>query len=225
MPMTSRDPASAAPYDAETLAFYQRNARSYSSARPDEAAPELLAFLPRLAPGSRILELGCGSGCDAAAMIALGFDVDATDGTAAMVALASERLGRAVRLLRFDDLASRNEYDAVVASASLLHVPYDRLSSVIERVWTALKPGGWHFASYKTGGAPGRDIHDRYYNHLSRDGAGRCYRGVVGWADIAFDEYDGIGYFSAPCRWLTVTARKEMRGRRFSASDSSALRA
>ena len=134
--------------------------------------------------------------------------VDATDGTPAMAALAQERLGREVRVLRFEQLEAEERYDAIVACASLLHVPHAGLSEILARIWLALKPGGWHFASYKTAGFEGWDAHDRYYNYLARDEAERLYRESGAWAEMDFEEFDGLGYFSASARWLTVSARK-----------------
>lgn len=198
----------APPFDRRTIDFYDTNARSYVSARPDEVTPELLIFLNNLAAGSHILELGCGSGCDAEEMARRGFVVDATDGTPAMAALAQERLGREVRVLRFEQLEAEERYDAIVACASLLHVPHAGLSEILARIWLALKPGGWHFASYKTAGFEGWDAHDRYYNYLARDEAERLYRESGAWAEMDFEEFDGLGYFSASARWLTVSARK-----------------
>lgn len=197
-------------FDRDTIHFYDSNAVSYSTARPDEATPELLVFLSNLSPGARVLELGCGSGCDAAEMERLGFDVDATDGAPAMAKLASERLGRDVRVLRFDELDVQESYDAIVACASLLHVACQALPAILERIWIALKPGGWHFASYKTAGVEGWDIHQRYYNYLERADAKRMYGEAGTWASMCFDEYDGVGYFSSPARWLTVTCRKQL---------------
>ena len=56
-------------HDEATLAFYDREAGAYA-ARKDRAGPHLAAFLEKLEPGAKILELGCGGGQDAAAMIA-----------------------------------------------------------------------------------------------------------------------------------------------------------
>lgn len=194
--------------DAETLRFYEGNARSYVGARPEELSADLLAFLPRLKSGASILELGCGSGLDAAEMERLGFEVVPTDGSACMAAIASERLGRKVDVLRFEDLDDKERYDAVVACASLLHVPVEGLPEVLRRIWASLKPGGWHFASFKTDGRPERDAHGRYYNYLDREAAAAIY-GLAGhWQTMVFETYDGVGHFSAPARWLTVTARK-----------------
>ena len=196
--------------DAETLRFYDENARSYVGARPEGVSPDLLAFLPRLKPGASILELGCGSGIDASEMERLGFQVHATDGSAAMATIASERLGRRVQVLRFENLDATERYDAIVACASLLHVPLSGVPSILRRIWNALKPGGWHFASFKTDGPVTRDEHGRYYNYLDQDGAETAYRSAGTWQAIGFENYDGVGYFSSPARWLTVTAQKSL---------------
>lgn len=195
-------------FDASTLEFYEANARSYVESRPEDISPDLMAFLPRLKAGSLILELGCGSGHDAFAMEKLGFRVDATDGVAAMAAIANERLARGARLMRFDQLYAENEYDAVVACASLLHVPANEMPTVLSSLWKALKPGGWHFASFKTGSSSGWDKHGRYYNYLDQGSAEKLYRSVGPWSELIFDGYEGVGYFSEPSRWLTVAAQK-----------------
>jgi hypothetical protein len=59
-------------------------------------------------------------------MLQRGFDVHPTDGVPEMARKAEIRLGRRVRVMRFDELDSSEEYDAVWASASLLHVPRRR---------------------------------------------------------------------------------------------------
>ncbi|UZK69686.1 class I SAM-dependent methyltransferase [Sphingomonas sp. S1-29] len=194
--------------DASTLEFYQTNAPSYIGARPDEVSPDLLAFLPHVPAGARILELGCGGGSDALAMERLGYRVDATDGVAAMAAIANERLSHGARTMRFDQLNATAEYDAVVACASLLHVPAKELPVVLRRIHEALTAEGWHFASFKTGGSPGWDQHGRYYNYPDEDDMEAAYRSAGHWARLAFETYDGVGYFSEPARWLTVTAQK-----------------
>lgn len=194
--------------DTKTLEFYDGNARSYVGARPEEMSSDLLAFLPRLKPGASILELGCGSGIDAAEMERRGFRVTPTDGSPSMAAIASEKLGRKVDVLRFEDLNAEGRYDAVVACASLLHVPVQGLPQVLQRIWTSLKPGGWHFASFKTEGQAAHDEHGRYYNYLGRGEAANAYQSAGDWQMMHFENYDGIGHFSAPARWLAVTARK-----------------
>lgn len=195
-------------FDRQTHGFYAAQAESYTGHRPDKIDQGVAEFLERLTPGARILELGCGGGIDAAHMLSYGFDVDATDGVVEMAAIAEQKLGRPVRVMRFDELASIDAYDAVIANASLLHVPLEGLSAILSRIWSALRPGGWHFATFKTGAASGYDSHGRYYNYLSRAEASTIYRTGGDWESIDFAEWAGVGYFSEPAMWLKVIARK-----------------
>lgn len=195
-------------FDRQTLAFYQDQAPVYTASGPEGTSRHLPSFLERLSSGGSVLELGCGGGRDAQYMIARGFAVDATDGVPAIAAKASERLGLAVRIMRFDELEASGKYDAVVASASLLHVPREGLPDVLARIWNALKPGGWHLATYKTGKIDGRDEFGRYFNYLDRHEAEASYAAAGDWALTEFDEHSGSGYLNAPAMWLKVVARK-----------------
>jgi SAM-dependent methyltransferase len=195
-------------YDRETLAFYETEAPVYNSSRPDGVARHLPEFLNKLPARASILELGCGGGRDAAYMIERGFIVDPTDGAAAMAAQAESRLGRTVRLLRFDQLNADSHYDAVVATASLLHVPRIGLPDVLRRIHNALKPDGQHIATYKGGGIEGRDINGRYYNYPSPNELEQLYQVSGKWSDIEIEEYIGGGYFGKQGPWLKIIARK-----------------
>jgi SAM-dependent methyltransferase len=198
--VTTNDPA--------TLAFYAAEARTYVSVRPDEVSRFIIDFLQHLPAGAAILELGCGGGADAAYMIEAGFAVDPTDGVPEMAAIAEARLGRPVRVLRFEDLDAVEQYDAVIANASLLHVPREGLPDVLSRIWRALKPGGWHLASYKTGASEGYDKHGRYYNQISAEQAQAAYRAAGHWHLYEVEDSWGEGYFGTPSAWLAVTAQK-----------------
>jgi SAM-dependent methyltransferase len=195
-------------FDPATLAFYANEAPVYVASGPDGVARHLPAFLDRLQPRARILELGCGGGRDAQYMLERGFDVDATDGTAEIAAQAEKRLGRVVKVMRFDMLDSAAEYDAIVASASLLHVPRDGLPDVVRRIWTALKAGGWHIASYKGGGSEGRDRFDRYFNYLDAAELRAVYAEAGAWNQINISSGMGGGYDGVQGPWHIITVRK-----------------
>src|SRR5437870_3109618 len=119
-----------AAHDPDTLAFYDREAAKYASRDKPGLNKRLETFLASLAKGAKILELGCGSGRDCEAMIRAGFNVTPTDGSVGLAAEAEKRLGRPVKIMRFEELDERGVYDAVWASACLLHVPEDRLGEV-----------------------------------------------------------------------------------------------
>ena len=195
-------------FDPETLAFYATEAPAYHARFPHAANCDLPTFLARLPRGATILELGCGAGRDAEFMIEHGFVVEATDGVSAMAEIAMIRLGQPVRVMRFDELDAHQAYDAVYASYSLLHVPRVALHDVLRRIHAALRPGGWHMATYKSGGTEDRDTLNRYFNYLSRDQAQTYYEVAGAWHSLEMTEGEGAGYDGRISPWINVIARK-----------------
>lgn len=194
--------------DEDTLRFYASEAPVYAASGRGGASRHLDGFLARLQPGAQILELGCGGGKDSEAMLARGFNVDPTDGVAEIARQAEERIGRPVRVMRFDALDAVEAYDAVWAHASLLHVPRPALPGILARILRALKPGGWHFADYKGGGIEGRDRFGRYFNYLTRDEVIAAYTAAGAWQVEAAVDYIGGGYDGARGPWVAMIARK-----------------
>jgi SAM-dependent methyltransferase len=194
--------------DSVTLDFYSTSAPVYVASGTKGVSRNLFSFLDQLPPQARILELGCGGGRDAAAMIAAGFEVDATDGTPEIARKAEERLGRRVRVMHFDKLDAFEVYDAIWANASLLHVPRSSLPQILSLVFKALKSGGLHFASYKSGCAEGRDRYGRYFNYLSREDVTEAYRRSGLWEVVSLTEYLGGGYDRQQGPWVAVTVRR-----------------
>jgi SAM-dependent methyltransferase len=179
-------------YDEATLGFYDREAETYADHRLPRREGPLDEFLNRLRPGASILELGCGAGQDAEVMLAAGFDVIPTDGSPGLAAQAEKRLGRPVRVMRFEALEAVESYDAVWANACLLHVPEDALI----------------FASYKAGAGGDRDTLGRYYNFVSPGSLETAYRQAGDWSDLAIDERPGGGYDGVERTWLLCWAVK-----------------
>jgi SAM-dependent methyltransferase len=194
--------------DEATLRFYDGHAEAYAQREITSRKARLAAFLAQLAPGARVLELGCGAGGDTAEMLAQGFDVCATDGSPEMAAVASKRLGRRVETLLFHELDEVEAYDGVWANACLLHVPRDQLAHVLSLIWRALKPGGAFFASYKEGEAGGRDTLDRYYNYPSQDWLRATYAEAGDWSALSMERGEVKGFDNEMAAMLFVVARK-----------------
>lgn len=192
--------------DDQTLGFYAEEAGCYAG-RDRQAEHRLIdRFAADLAPGARILELGCGGGQDSEEMLRRGFDVDPTDGSPELAEQAARRLGRSVRVLLFEDLDAVAAYDGVWAHACLLHAPRPALPGIIARIHSALRPDGVFYASFKAGEAEGRDSLGRYFNYLSAAELRSAYGPEDRWRSLRIEEAMGSGYDGKATRWLHALA-------------------
>lgn len=194
--------------DDRTLDFYARNAAQYVQHGAEAPSRYLLSFVAALPAHARVLELGSGSGRDAAFMLSQGVDIYPSDASSQLAREAESRVGRAVRLLRFNELEEAEAYDAIWASASLLHAPASELSDDLARIHRALRPTGLFVASFKAGTGEGRDELGRYYNYPDADTLLTHYREAAGWASLHIETTMGSGYDGKPTQWHWVTARR-----------------
>ncbi|MEI4470091.1 class I SAM-dependent methyltransferase [Frigidibacter sp. MR17.24] len=200
--------------DDPTLRFYETRAAEHAARAGGAADGELAGFVAALPRGARVLELGCGAGHDALAMLRAGIDLHPTDGAVAMAGLAAARLraagqARAVAVLRFGDLAAEAAFDGIWARAALLHVPRADLPGVLARVFRALRPGGVQVASFKAGVAEGRDAHGRLYSYPTAAELVAFYRASAGWEIETVTTRAG-GSFDGPrgTDWIWIRARR-----------------
>ncbi|KWV93254.1 bifunctional 2-polyprenyl-6-hydroxyphenol methylase/3-demethylubiquinol 3-O-methyltransferase UbiG [Erythrobacter sp. YT30] len=193
--------------DPATYDFYQSQAPHFSLSSAINHSRHLDGFLDRLNEGARVLELGCGAGRDAARIVERGFDLDATDGIPAMVAKAQERHDIKVRLMRFDELDADAQYDAVWAHACLLHCPRGELPDVLASIFRALKPEGWHYASFKLGSGEGRDLLGRLHNFPDADWVRDTYKDA-GFALRDEEIFAGKGSDGTQRDWIAVTVQR-----------------
>jgi SAM-dependent methyltransferase len=132
----------------DTLDYYNQNADEISSRYEQADVAELWQIFSRLlGSGQKILEIGCGSGRDAAYIAKLGCDVHAIDGSVKLckkaVELHPELENRIVfhRLPKTLPFADRH-FDAVVSIACLMHIQLNQISIVLAEIIRVLKPGG-----------------------------------------------------------------------------------
>ena len=122
------------PSDNElTLSTYEQAAEKFRESIPKEANRVLIDQLAeRVDPGARVLELGSGTGRDAAELERRGFVVRRTDATQAFVEMMRAD-GHAVDRLNAlrDDFGG--PYDAVFADAVFLHFDRAQLADVLRK--------------------------------------------------------------------------------------------
>lgn len=154
--------------DNETIDVYDAQIDRYADlVRPDSDNPELLSFIRQLRQGGQVLDLGCGPAHDAAVMRAHGLEVDAVDGSAEMVRFANETYQLNARQALFEEIDERHRYDGIWANFSLLHASAEELPGLLQRLHTAIKPGGVFHLAMKIGDGAKRDRLGRYYSYYT----------------------------------------------------------
>jgi SAM-dependent methyltransferase len=108
----------------------------------------LARFTPRLAPGARVLDAGCGNGLPVARALAGRFDVTGMDLSPVQVERARSLVPQARFLVEDMTTAALapGSFDAIVAFYSIINVPLDEQPALIARFAEWLAPGGWLLA-------------------------------------------------------------------------------
>jgi SAM-dependent methyltransferase len=117
-------------YDAEVIDFWNQFPQT-----------TIEAFCSRL-PGKHVLNLGSGSGRDAAILRDRGLMVTCLDASRSMVHLTRQQGFKSIQATFADMDLPANTYDGIWAYTSLIHVPPKEARSGIVKAIRALKPHG-----------------------------------------------------------------------------------
>lgn len=151
-----------------SVEYYNKNAEAFVARTVDvDISPAYAKFLPHLAQGATLLDAGCGSGRDSLYFKEQGFQVVAFDASIEMVKASSKLSGIQTFHMSFQELEFKEKFDGIWASASLLHVPYQELESVFQKLHAALKPSGVLYATFKYGDAC-RNTDDRTFYDMNQ---------------------------------------------------------
>jgi SAM-dependent methyltransferase len=151
-----------------TIDYYNQRGDEFAARTMSRTLDDVYPrFLGLLKPGAHILEAGCGPGRDARAFLDRGYKVTAFDASKALAKLAEQLTGQPVRVMRFEDLEDREQYDGVWASASLLHVPSSNIDDALMRLARSLKMSGVLYMTVKTGAGEKIDANGRLFNYYT----------------------------------------------------------
>ena len=151
----------------KTLDYYNKNAKAFVKRTYNLDFSNVQdKFLSYFTSGSKLLDLGCGSGRDSVYFINHGMIVDSVDGSSEICKIASQVAGIPVKKMKFDELSFINTYDGIWACASLLHLNIIELKSVLSKVVRALKTYGFLYISFKYGDFSGIR-NERYFMDMN----------------------------------------------------------
>jgi cyclopropane fatty-acyl-phospholipid synthase-like methyltransferase len=111
----------------------------------------------RVAPGARVLELGCGSGSAETMLLAERFRLTGVDVSREQIRRACENVP-GVELVLADMLEVEfpdESFDAVCSFYVFNHVPRERLGELLARIAGWLRPGGLALNAFGVGDNPG----------------------------------------------------------------------
>lgn len=103
----------------------------------------LIAQGARLEKGMRVMEIGCGTGAFTERFLDFGVHITAVELSQDLISLALTRNLPKDRVhfltSRFEDVASKDGFDAIIGSSVLHHLEIDR---AFQNIFRLLKPGG-----------------------------------------------------------------------------------
>lgn len=179
----------------KTIDYYNKHAEEFTASTFEVDMESLYRpFLAELPGGTRILDVGCGSGRDTLVFKNKGYHVDAIDYSEELVKKATRLTGIPIKLQSFYEIDADEAYDGIWACASLLHCERSRLAEVLEKMVQALKPNGVIYMSFKYGDSD-REKDGREFTDLNEQQAQELLA-----------QFDQVSLVQ---QWITVDKRPE----------------
>lgn len=196
---------SVADANARTLAAYEEHAQTYREQTQGLPDDDWLRRLATDAPAGPVLEIGSAHGRDALTLESYGRAVQRTDATLAFVDMlrADGHAAEPLNVLT-DDI--KGTYAAVLANAVFLHFQPGELRMVLDKVHSALVPGGLLAFSVKVGHGSEWSSHKlgvpRFFQYWQpeplRDLVSECGFRIVGLEVDGAEPWDWIRVIATP---------------------------
>ena len=191
----------------KTIDYYNKNAEQYFMNTADvdfiDAYERFVKYLPE---HGRIIDIGCGSGRDAAAFVEMGYDAVGLDASVELAEIAKKEKGIDVLVEDMTCWAAEEPYDGIWCCASLLHLDDKGLEDFFQNLKRNLKAGGAIYISVKAGIETGFDNKGRFMKNFT-EGELRDYLALAGIEIVQTwntgDQLNREGFF-----WINVIGVK-----------------
>jgi SAM-dependent methyltransferase len=192
-----------------TMAFYEAHAHDYFNRTVSADLGSIYKrFLRYMKPGGRILDVGSGSGRDLKAFRACGYDLVGIDASPTLAKLASDFSGATCLPMRFEDLRFDDTFDAAWACASLLHIPKEKLPSVLRQIYNILAFDGILFVSVQLGKGEKLLPDGRFFAYYTQKEFARYLDRSGFFIDQSWKSKDSLRS-QRPISWLNIIAHRK----------------
>ncbi|HEX7017865.1 MAG TPA: class I SAM-dependent methyltransferase [Patescibacteria group bacterium] len=167
--------------------------------------------------GKKVLDLGCGPGHDSYLFAELGYEVTGLDYSSEMIKQA-KKLKETTKNISFivgdmtqlDTYFEPNTFDAVWASASLLHIPTSQIEKVLAGIANVSAPGANVYISLKGGSGTHLVSEDQYLDGIKVEREFTLWEKETflelaekyGFILSEFDTREGRVFQGQPTKWL-----------------------
>lgn len=191
-----------------TIDYYNKEAKKFSDGTQtinfSALQDEFCSYIP---PHGHILDLGCGAGRDSKAFISAGYKVTAMDGSEELCKVASDYIGQNVICSTFQDYEPTEMFDGIWACATLLHLSYDDIISVMTKLAKNLKINGCFYASFKYGDFSGLR-NGRFFQNMTEEEFQKILEKIHGYSIISSKITSDVRPGRENEKWLNVFLKR-----------------
>lgn len=185
--------------------YYNKHAKEYINNTKDVDMKEYYnIFESYLNPNSKILDVGFGSGRDSLYFKNKRYEVVSIDPIKEFCDNGKSIGLDNVIQMSIEDIEYNNEFDAIWACASLLHIKSNQLVDVFNKCYKALKDNGVMYVSFKYGDFEGI-IDNRYFTYLTEE----KFTNIINQTNFKIDKlWINEDKLNRVVKWLNVVLKK-----------------